>query len=184
MVIGICGKIASGKSELMKILAKKGFYCIDADKIVSDLYKADGEGAKRIEAVFGKKFLDKDGSVNRSFLREAVFTDENKLKLLNNVIHPIVYEKIALLLRNTDKRKIAIESVYFDEGFLADFVDKIVWVDRSKKEIMNVLKHQRGFNEEMAEKVFELIQKPAKVDFIIVNDAELKHLTNKLKLFF
>src|SRR3990167_11346783 len=99
MIVGVIGQIASGKSEVIKIFKKKGFFCLDADKIVHDLYQANGEGSKRVAAVFGEKFLDSRGAVNRIMLRNEVFADENKLKLLNNIIHPIVFEEIVKLLR-------------------------------------------------------------------------------------
>lgn len=157
MIIGITGKIASGKSRLMKEYEKRGFYCIYADKIVHDLYKKGGVGAKVIEAVFGKKFLMKDGSVDRIKLRDLVFTDENKLKLLNDVIHPLVYEEISLLTKQNEAKDIAIEATYFDPNFLEDFVDEVVCVERPKEEIIKCLMEERGFTDEMAESAWALL---------------------------
>lgn len=169
MILGICGKIASGKSEVLKILKKHGFYCIDADKIVHDLYESGGLGAKRVEAYFGKKFLQKDGSVDRAKLRQVVFSDENKLKLLQDIIHPAVYNEISSLLQKHTDEDIAIESVFFDKDFLGDFVDRLIWVERDKKEILRVLTQERGFDKNLARKAIDLVQKPQKVDFEVRN---------------
>ncbi len=181
MIFGICGKIASGKSEAMKVFKSKGFYCIDADKIVHDLYLAGGEGAKRIAAVFGNEFLNDVGSVDRRKLRSEVFSDLNKLKLLNNVIHPVVYEKISELLANTAKEKIAIEAVYFDENFLGDLVDKVVWIDRPKGEIINTLINERGFTQEIAENIYSFVELPLRVDFFVRNDGALENMTKEIE---
>lgn len=156
MIIGITGKIASGKSRLMKEYEKRGFYCIYADKIVHDLYVSGGSGAKVISAVFGEKFLNKDGSVDRVKLRDMVFADEAKLKLLNDVIHPLVYEEISDLVKKNEGKNIAIEATYFDPNFLEDFVDEVVLVERPKEEIIKCLVEERGFTEEMAEKAWAL----------------------------
>lgn len=180
MILGICGKIASGKSEVMKILKKDGFYCIDADKIVHDLYKSGAVGAKKIAAYFGKKFLNKDGSVNRNKLREEILKNVDERKYLENLIHPEVYAEIERLLSRTRKRKIAIEMVYFDQNFLNDFVDKLIWVERPMEKILRVLMKDRGFKPEMAEQIANLVEKPARVDLVISNDGTIKDLAEIL----
>jgi dephospho-CoA kinase len=176
MIIGVNGKIASGKSEVLKILGERGFYCIDADKIVHDLYGEGGTGAKVVAAVFGDEFLAKDGSVDRVKLRDVVFADEAKLKLLNDVIHPLVYEEIAFLTKAHEGEDVAIEATYFDPNFLEDFVDKLIWVERPDSEILKVLVEERGFTPELAEKVLNNIEKPADVDFVVENDGDLGDL--------
>lgn len=180
MILGICGKISSGKSEVMKILAKRGFSLIDADKIVHDLYKKNAVGAKKIAAYFGRAFLRKDGSVNREKLRNIVFNDDDERKMLENLIHPEVYAEIQRLLLKLRGKNVAIESVYFDQGFLADFVDKILWIERPEEEIKKVLIKERGFSEEMAQGLVNLIQKPKKVDFVIENYGSLQDLAKKV----
>lgn len=184
MILGVCGKIASGKSVVMKILAKRGFYCIDADKIVHVLYKKGATGSKKIAAYFGEQFLRSDGSVNREKLRKVVFADDDERKMLENLIHPEVYAEIQRLLPKLSGKNVAIESVYFDQGFLGDFVDKILWVERSEGEIKKVLIKERGFSSAMAQKLADLIQKPKKVDFVIENYGELKDLAGGVKNLF
>lgn len=181
MIFGICGKIASGKSEVMKILKKEGFYCIDADKIVHDLYKSGAVGAKKIAAYFGKKFLNKDGSVNRSKLRQEVLNNVDERKYLENLIHPEVYAEIERLLARTSKRKIAIEMVYFDQNFLNDFVDKLIWVERPMEKILKVLVKDRGLKPDMAQKMANLVEKPARVDLVISNDGTIRDLQQIFK---
>lgn len=186
MILGVCGKIASGKTEVLKILKKKGFYCIYADKIVHDSYKSGGVGCKKIAAIFGRRFLNKKGEVDRIKLRDEVFNDENKLKLLNDIIHPVVYEEIAGILAKFKKpENVVIEAVYFDEDFLNDFVDKLLWVERPKEYIINVLVKKRSFSRELAEKAVDCINKPNDVDFTLKNDLDLSKLEEKvLQLLF
>lgn len=184
MIIGITGKIASGKSRLMKEYEKRGFYCIYADKIVHDLYVSGGCGSKVISAVFGEKFLNKDGSVDRVKLRDVVFADEAKLKLLNDVIHPLVYEEISDLVNKNEGKNIAIEATYFDPNFLEDFVDELIWVERPEVEILKVLTGERGFSPELAAKVYNNIEKPAEVDLELKNDGDLDSLREQVWSLF
>ncbi len=184
MVLGVCGKIASGKSEVLKILREKGFYCVEADKIVHDLYKKGAQGARKIEVVFGKKFLKENGEVDRLKLRDEVFEDENKLKLLNDIIHPVVYEEIKSVLSRHHEKNIAIESVYFDSEFLGDFVSELLWIERPKEGILKVLIDDRGFTRDLAEKVFDYIQKPKEIDFVLKNDGSLSKLKEEVLSLF
>lgn len=182
MIFGVCGKIASGKSEVLKILKKNGFHSIYADKIVHGSYKSGGVGAHKVAAIFGKKFLNKKGDVDRIKLRDEVFYNEDKLKLLNDIIHPVVYEEIAgVLSKLATADNVAIEAVYFDEDFLNDFVDKFLWVDRPRDRMIEVLIKKRGFSMELAEKAVDCIHKPNEVDFSLENNADLSSLERGVK---
>lgn len=180
MIIGVCGKIASGKTEVMKILKKRGFYCIYADKIVHDLYKKNGIGEEKIAAYFGKEFLKRNGSVDRIKLRNLVFTDSYKRKMLENLIYPDVFAEIKLILRKIRRKNIAIEAIYFDQNFLRDFVDKIIWVERPIAGIKNTLAADRGFPVEMAQSVIDIVSKPENIDILIKNNTTLIGLFKKL----
>lgn len=182
MILGVCGKIASGKSEVLRILKNNGFHCVYADEIVHDSYKSGGVGCKKIAAIFGRKFLNKKGEVDRIKLRDEVFNDENKLKLLNDIIHPVVYEEIAGILAKFKKpENVVIEAVYFDGDFLNDFVDKLLWVERPKEHIIKVLVEKRSFSRELAEKAVDCINKPNDVDFTLKNDDDLSSLEREAK---
>ena len=178
MILGITEKIASGKSEVLKILKKKGFYAIDADKIVHDLYKAGASGAIKVAAYFGKKFLNNDGSVNRKKLRDEVFNNDDERKYLENLIHPEVYSEIEELLGKHKDRDVAIEAVYFDANFLNDFVNKLIWVERDEDKILNTLTKERGFAVEMAKKLISLIIKPEKLSKVLKNNSTLDDFKN------
>ena len=176
MILGITGKIASGKSELLKILKAEGFYCIDADKIVHDLYKSGGVGANKIAAYFGKQFLDSDGSVNRKKIRDEVFHNDDERKYLENLIHPEVYREIEELLSKHKGKNIAIEAVYFDNDFLDDFVDKLIWVERDEDKILSALINERSFDDKLAKKLISLIAPSTEISFVLKNNASISDL--------
>ena len=173
MVLGIMGKIASGKTEVMKVLEEHGFRCVYADKVVHKLYESGGEGSKEIERVFGEEYLKDDGSVDRKKLRGLVFDDLSKLELLNATIHPLVYKKIEIM---DLAGNVAIESVYFDDELLGDFVDEIVWVERPMDKIKKVLIEDREFHEELIEKTINIVNKPKDFDYFINNSGTLNDL--------
>jgi shikimate dehydrogenase len=86
-VIGLTGGIASGKSEVAKIIASEGIPVLDADKVVHALYE-DGTAAAQLK----KDFPEACGGklVDRAVLSSIISGDPEKLALLERLIHPLV----------------------------------------------------------------------------------------------
>lgn len=182
MIIWICGRIASGKTEVMKILKKNGFCCVYADEIVRTLYIGDNRGVKAVKFFFGDKFVGKKG-VNRKLLREVVFNSPSKLRFLNKIIHPLVYEEIEKII-SKNVGDVAVEAVYVGNDEIMNFVDKVIWIERKKSEIENVLIKKRGFSPEIASKTIGYIKKPKNVDVVVKNHGTLKELKVSVEKLF
>lgn len=99
MIVGLTGGIGSGKSAAANFFQNEGITVIDADDLSREVTERDTPGFKKIVDCFGSAIIDSDGSINRAFLRQEVFDDEKKKKLLESIIHPLVrdlmIEKIA-----------------------------------------------------------------------------------------
>ncbi len=181
LVIGIAGFIGSGKSTLGKFIEKSGGYFINADDIVDFLYMRGNAGYEKIKSFFGVEYLLKNGDLNRRKLAREVFSDKNKLRILNNLIHPMVVQEIKRKVSMIKSGVVALEAVYFEKGFLRDVVDKIIWVDCPKEVLMKRINKERKYDAGVLEKVLELQKKPEKVDFVISNAGNKRDLLGKLK---
>tara|TARA_B100000035_G_scaffold73271_1_gene60549 strand:+ start:593 stop:1186 length:594 start_codon:yes stop_codon:yes gene_type:complete len=99
MIVGLTGGIGSGKSAAANFFQNEGITVIDADDLSREVIEQDTPGFEKIVDCFGSAIIDSDGSINRVFLRQEVFDDEKKKKLLESIIHPLVrdlmIEKIA-----------------------------------------------------------------------------------------
>ena len=99
MIVGLTGGIGSGKSAAANFFQNEGITVIDADDLSREVIEQDTPGFEKIVDCFGSAIIDSDGSINRAFLRQEVFDDEKKKKLLESIIHPLVRdlmnEKIA-----------------------------------------------------------------------------------------
>lgn len=97
MIVGIKGLIGSGKTTISKLIAKEYNGTIfNCDEYVHWVYENDEDIIKKIN----KKF-EMDGSVvNRKKLGEIVFNNAEKLQELEEIILPIVHEKINSLEDN------------------------------------------------------------------------------------
>ena len=99
MIVGLTGGIGSGKSAAANFFQNEGITVIDADDLSREVIEQDTPGFEKIVDCFGSAIIDSDGSINRAYLRQEVFDDEKKKKLLESIIHPLVrdlmIEKIA-----------------------------------------------------------------------------------------
>lgn len=89
-IIGITGSIATGKSQVSNILRNLGYNVIDSDLIAREVanrkYILD-----KIRDYFGEEAVQ-DNRLNRAYIRDIVFKDEEKLETLNNIMHSEIYK--------------------------------------------------------------------------------------------
>ena len=90
ILIGLTGGIGSGKSEVSRLLVARGAEIIDADLIVRELQQPGAEVYNKMVGIFGGEIIASDKSLDRAAIAAKVFSDENLLKTLNDLIHPIV----------------------------------------------------------------------------------------------
>ena len=183
-IIGVTGYLGSGKSTALSFLEKHGFYCIDADKIVHDLYEPGNDGWVKVKDFFGEEFLTKrNGRVNRSKLRRVVFNNAYKLKILEKIIHPLVFNEIRKKIQKAPSKKIAIEAIRFDERRMGKYPDVIVWVETQHEESYKRIVWNEDISRKEYETIVSLQEKPKKIDFTIQNNGTLAALEDKIDKF-
>jgi dephospho-CoA kinase len=126
--IGITGGIGSGKSLVSKIFSALGIPIYDADSHAKELMTTDGILISQIKKEFGDLSYE-DGSLNRAYLANHVFHDEQKLEKLNSLVHP----RVALhyqnwFLKNSDKPYVLKEAALLFETGSYKLLDKIIVV--------------------------------------------------------
>jgi len=87
-IIGLTGGIGSGKTTVSKLFKKNNIPVYNSDleaKKIMSLKRV----IKKIKEKFGDAILA-DNQINRVALAKIVFNDSNKLKQLNNIVHPEV----------------------------------------------------------------------------------------------
>ncbi|HEV2831183.1 MAG TPA: dephospho-CoA kinase [Hanamia sp.] len=85
--IGLTGGIGSGKTTVAHIFEALGIPVYNADDAAKRLMAQDEELKKKIENSFGKESYS-NNKLNRKYLAEKVFSDVEKLSLLNSLVHP------------------------------------------------------------------------------------------------
>jgi dephospho-CoA kinase len=132
LIVGLTGGIASGKSLIAKYFSIIGCNVIDCDKIALEVTSPGGEGISPIVAEFGEDVLDDDGSLARSRMGEIVFSDDQKLKRLEGILHPIIRKRVFRLAEtcwSSDPTTVVIvEAVLLFESGLSQKMNKNIAV--------------------------------------------------------
>ncbi|REI29855.1 dephospho-CoA kinase [Staphylococcus felis] len=89
-VIGLTGGIATGKSTVAELLQIHGFKIVDADVASRKAVEKGSEGLEKVRDLFGEEAITAEGEMNRAFIGQEVFYDDEKREQLNQIIHPIV----------------------------------------------------------------------------------------------
>ncbi|MDO4661777.1 MAG: dephospho-CoA kinase [Tissierellia bacterium] len=132
--IVITGTIASGKSTLSKLLRNYGYFVIDSDKVNSDLLK---KGEKNYNDILkSKEFNDvfENGEINKKKLASIIFNDEEKRRILNNITHKNIIDKIDEIISESDDKVIFIEIPLFFQLDLEIKYD-YVWLVKAKRDV-------------------------------------------------
>ncbi len=87
--LGLTGSMATGKSTVAGMFAKRDIPIYDADKGVHDLY--EGEAVPVVGAHFPDAIID--GKIDRQALSKLVLGDKEKLAQLEKLVHPLVHQK-------------------------------------------------------------------------------------------
>lgn len=134
-VIAITGGIATGKSTVAEVFAKRhGIAIIDSDHIAKELTNSSSPIFKEILNKFGNTILSADNTLNRKALRELIFNNKEYKKWLEQLLHPLINKKIraeiSLLRTNLsyNKKYCLILIPLLDEHYLNNnlYINKII----------------------------------------------------------
>lgn len=179
MKIAVIGGIGSGKSYVLNLIAGFNERVCDCDAIYKEIattQKYKSELAKYFDVV-------KDGVIDRQKLGQIVFSDREKLQLLNSVAHPLVFERIDRIY-SEKKSNLYVEVSAFDEK-MADKFDKIIFVDTDKSLRVTRISDRSGYSKEYISKVMREQMSPENMkrlaDYVIQNDCDSETLRQRVK---
>ncbi|HET9775465.1 MAG TPA: dephospho-CoA kinase [Gemmatimonadaceae bacterium] len=183
LLIGLTGNIASGKSEVARMLGERGATVIDADVLSREAVEPDTQALKDIVKRWGKDILSPDGSLDRKALRRIVFADQNELDALNRIVHPGVTRlrdrEIARARERGDAIVVCVIPLLFERNLVEEY-DAIVLVDAPRPLRLERLVAARGLDETEAMNMIAAQMpaelKRARADYCIDNDGSIEDL--------
>jgi dephospho-CoA kinase len=174
VIIGLTGGIGSGKSTIAKVFANLGVPIFDADSTAKNIMNTNPIIKEKLIAAFGEDVYTKSDILNRSYLSKIVFTDEYKLALLNNIVHPITIQAALDWATAQTAPYVIKEAALFFESGSSFGAHKIIGVTAPKSlRINRVMKRDHCTKEEVEKRMSHQIQESLKMklcDWVIVND--------------
>ena len=116
-VLGLTGGIGSGKTAASDFFASKGITVVDADIVAREVVEPGQPAWQAIKQHFGEQALLADGSLNRAWLRDKVFSEPEERKWLESQTHPRIRDSIIRQLQQaTSAYAILVSPLLFESG--------------------------------------------------------------------
>ena len=131
-VLGLTGGIGCGKTAVSNMLEALGICVVDADIIARQVVEPGSEGLKAIVAHFGADILLADGNLNRSALRELVFSNREHKNWLNALLHPLIRQQIIADLNNATSPYVVLVAPLLFENGLDKYCNRTLLIDVPK----------------------------------------------------
>ena len=183
--VGITGGIGSGKTTVCKIFQTLGIPIYYADDEAKKLYDTDAEMKQEIIAHFGEGVY-KNNYFDKDALREIVFNDIEKLKILNSIVHPRVKKQADEWMQKQTAPYAIKEAALMIESASNLSLDKLILVSCPlDKRIVRVIKRDHTSHDEAmnrANKQTTDEEKRKFCDYEIINDDEHLVIPQVLKL--
>ena len=129
MIIGLTGGIGSGKSAAANFFQNEGISVIDTDQLARKVIEKDTPGYSKVVDSFGANILDNNDSIDRAKLREAVFHDSEKRKILESITHPLVRElMVQKISSSTSPYSIIMVPLIFETNSAKNY-DRVLVID-------------------------------------------------------
>lgn len=133
-VIGLTGGIGSGKTTIANIFAQYNIAIIDADIVAREVVAIGQPALIKIKEHFGDEILLSSGELNRTLLREKVFSTksdkhEANKTWLNNLLHPLIRQSILTQISKAKSDYCLLVAPLLLENNLTYMVDRILVVD-------------------------------------------------------
>ena len=180
--LGLTGTIASGKSEVGRLLAARGACVIDADRVAHQVYEPGSEGYAPLVQAFGPDILAPDGSIDRRHLAALVFADPARRKRLTDIVWPLTARAVDRLAREQEAagtRVFVVEAPLLVEAGWQAYFDQ-VWLVRARLQTLRRRLEARGLNpadiESRLAAATDTVAAASHAHVIIDNDGDLPSL--------
>ncbi|WNS46355.1 dephospho-CoA kinase [Paenibacillus sp. MMS20-IR301] len=180
MIMGLTGGIASGKSTVSALFARKGAALVDADIIAREVMLPGHPVLAAAVQAFGDGILHSDGSLDRARLGEIVFRDPEALQTLNQLTHPAIRreikEQMYVLEQENPQRLVIVDIPLLYESELDHLFEQIIVVYVPRRVQLARLMARNGLKLDQAEErlksQMDIELKRRKADYVIDNSGD------------
>jgi dephospho-CoA kinase len=187
-IIGIAGGIGSGKSTIAHMLGELGCFVVDADDLARKAYEKP-QVVQTLQGWWGDEILRPDGSVDRRAISRRVFSDEEELRKLEALIHPLVDQARKEAMDEAIRKNPKIRAFVWDSPLLFETgqnarCDAVIFVEAPAAQRVARVRESRGWDAvELARREnlqWPLDKKREISDYVIVNTADADYARSQV----
>lgn len=188
--LGVTGGIGSGKTTVCGIFKELGAWIFSADDEAKRLM-LEADVRREIIDAFGTESYDSEGNLNRKYLAETVFHDDDAIRRINGIVHPRVFQSFERMRTKAEDEGAPLlvhEAAILYESGGDKHVDAVAVVDAPEEVRIRRVMERDGSTEAAVRARIEN-QWPAeelrtRADFVIQNDGEESALLAQVERVF
>jgi len=190
--VGLTGSIAVGKSFVLGVLKELGCHVLDADEVAREVVKPGTAGLRAVVEAFGDEILRADGTLDRSKLGSIVFTDENKRRQINSILHPFIItaqdEELRRLEREDPQGIAVVDAALMIESGAYKRFDKLIVVHCDPEiQLQRLMKRDKLSREDAERRINSQMPQEEKkryADFLIDTSGPFESTRQQVELAF
>ena len=147
--VGLTGGIGCGKSTVATLFAELGVPVIDTDAISHQLTQAGGAPLQTIQNTFGDEFIDATGALDRTKMRQLVFSDSAAKQTLEKILHPLIFEQVKRQAESSPAPYVLIVvPLLFETSNFREWMHRTLAVDCAETTQLARVSPRHGMNDE------------------------------------
>jgi dephospho-CoA kinase len=183
-VVGVSGGIGSGKTTVTNIFSSLGVEVVDADVIAREVVSVGTPGLNAIVKKFGQQIVSESGELNRSSLRQLVFSQPELKEWLNRLLHPLIREQMQQQTQSAKSVYCILSVPLLVENNLIKSVDRVLIVDVSEATQLQRTIRRDNSNEQQISAIMRAQasreQRLAVADDVVLNEGSPIELLEKV----
>ena len=180
----ITGGIGSGKSVVSEYLSSKGIPVYDCDSRTKALYYENPLLVMDIEEALGESVTDQDGFLDRKKLGSVIFSDKEKLAMVEAIVHPMVYEDFVRWRDDRIKEApfVVMESaIFLEKPLFHDLADAVLLLKAPGiVRVERAVRRDKSSARSVLQRMKAQRYSTKNVDAVIVNNSDIPSLYAKV----
>lgn len=182
-IIAITGGIGAGKSVVCRMLRSMGYPVYDCDIEARILMDRSVEIKRSIAEKISPNAITKDGKICRPTLSTCVFSNSEKLKTLNDIVHGAVREHFSRWVDKQTASTLFVETAILYESGMDKMVNE-VWEVTAPREvrIQRVMERNAMTREQVEQRISNQSLQSNPSHRILLNDGHHTIISQIIKL--